>query len=569
MTAFVPLSISARIADVLSRHAKDIFGLMGNGNAYFLDAAEAAGLTFHAVRHEVAAVAAADAYYRVSGRLAIATTTYGAGFTNAVTSLAEAARAGIPVVLVAGDAPSAGVRAWDVDQTGLAAAVGVPTFTATADDAGRVTEQAVRHALANRTAVVLAIPYDLATEPVVEYDDGLSPSVDPTPQQFAPDAGALARAAALLAGAKRPLLLAGRGARLSEAGDALSRLAERLGALTAGTALARRFFSEGPRDLGIAGGFGTESAAAIMADADVVLVAGAGLNQFTMRFGQLFGPAATVIQVDVSSGPTHPRVDLFLRGDARSTAEQLINLLPDHRHGSYTWPGVSAEVVTEALHRHAGTGYAGDGRLDPRSVAAALDGLLPKDRVVVQDGGHFIGWAPMFWDVPGPHALNMVGTAFQSIGLGLASAVGAGAAVPESTVVLATGDGGLLMALADLESVIRTVRSGVIVVFNDSAYGAEIHQYGSLGVTEQPMLIPDVDFAGLAQALGAQASTVRSLEDLSAVSRWAEAGAQGVLLLDCKISGSVRAPYMEEVMEAAAAARTAAVSHPRLRPSVT
>src|SRR5690606_34283798 len=144
-----------------------------------------------------------------------------------------------------------------------------------------------------------------------------------------------------------------------------------------------------------------------------------------------------------------------------------------------------------------GEDAAPDGLLDPRAVARTLDTIIPKNRVVVQDGGHFIGWGPMYWGVPGPHALNLVGTAYQSIGLGLASAVGAGAAAPESTIVLASGDGGFLMGLADLESVIRSVRSGIIVIYNDAAYGAEIHQYGSIGLHEGPMLIPDVDFAAV------------------------------------------------------------------------
>ena len=156
------LTVSGRVAQVLSSYLSDVFGVMGNGNVYFLDAAEKLGLRFSPVRHEGAAIAAADAYYRTSGRLAAGTTTYGPGYTNALTALAEAVQAQIPVVLVTGDAPSSGARPQDVDQAAIAAGLGAATFTVTRDAAGSITQQAVEYALTKRTAVVIAIPYDLA-----------------------------------------------------------------------------------------------------------------------------------------------------------------------------------------------------------------------------------------------------------------------------------------------------------------------------------------------------------------------------------------------------------------------
>jgi len=163
----------------------------------------------------------------------------------------------------------------------------------------------------------------------------------------------------------------------------------------------------------------------------------------------------------------------------------------------------------------------------------------------VQDGGHFLGWAPSYWRIPAPDRLIMVGTAYQSIGLGFPSAVGAAVALPATTVVLCTGDGGGLMALADFETFVRTARSGVVVVFNDAAYGAELHQYGSLD--HGAMLIPEVDFAGVGRSLGATAATVGSLADLAALELWS---GEGVLVLDCRISREVVAPYLREWMHA-------------------
>ncbi|WP_426939264.1 thiamine pyrophosphate-binding protein [Pseudarthrobacter sp. S3] len=546
------LTVSGRVAQVLSSYLSDVFGVMGNGNVYFLDAAEKQGLRFSPVRHEGAAIAAADAYYRASGRLAAGTTTYGPGYTNALTALAEAVQAQIPVVLVTGDAPSSGARPQDVDQAAIAAGLGAATFTVTRDAAGSITQQAVEYALTRRTAVVIAIPYDLAALEAAEEE---------LPAPRAPKVtddvdGSLGQAARLLAGAKRPLILAGRGAHLAVAGPELRELADRLGALTAGTALALNLL-KGEGYLGVAGGFGTDTAAGLMGEADVVLVAGASLSSFTMRFGHLLGPDSTVIQIDTGLQPTHPRVDLFVSADAKSAAGRLLQLLDDSASAD-AWRAEARRRLAEGPGHQEGSDETPDGRLDPRSLATALDAVLPERRTVVQDGGHFVGWAPMYWRIPRPQDLVMVGTAYQAIGLGLASAVGAARALEDGrTLVLASGDGGFLMGLSDLESLIGAASSAVVVIYNDAAYGAEIHQYGSQGLTEKPMLIPEVDFSGIARALGAESAIIRSLADLAALTDWIDAGAKGTFVADCRITSSVRAPWLTEWMKAKQEAKAA------------
>jgi len=546
------LTVSGRVAQVLSSYVSDVFGVMGNGNVYFLDAAEKQGLRFTPVRHEGAAIAAADAYYRASGRLAAGTTTYGPGYTNALTALAEAVQAQIPVVLVTGDAPTSGARPWDVDQAAIAAGLGAATFTVTRDAAGAVTRQAVEYALTRRTAVVLAIPYDLAA---LEAEDEDLP--EPSALKVTDDGGRdLARVARLLAGARRPLILAGRGAHLAGAGPELRELADRIGALTAGTALALNLLN-GEGYLGVAGGFGTDTAAGLMGEADVVLVAGASLSPFTMRFGHLLGPDSILIQIDISVEPTNPRVDLFVQADAKAAATQLLALI-DVEAAAQGWRSEASRRLASGPSHDAGSAETLDGRLDPRALATALDTVLPERRTVVQDGGHFIGWAPMYWNIPRPQDLVMVGTAYQTIGLGLASAVGAARAVEDDrTLVLASGDGGFLMGLSDLESLIGAARSAIVVIYNDAAYGAEIHQYGSQGLTEKPMLIPEVDFSGVARSLGAESAVIRCLDDLTALQDWIDAGARGTFVADCRISSSIRAPWLTEWMNATRAAKAA------------
>ncbi|MDQ1131333.1 thiamine pyrophosphate-binding protein [Microbacterium sp. SORGH_AS_0888] len=544
-------SVSAHVATTLARHVDHVFGVMGNGNAYFLDAIETAtDATYTAMRHEAGGVAAADAYFRASGRLAAATATYGAGFTNVLTALAEAVQARVPLVLVVGDEPTSGPRPWDVDQVALASAVGARTYTAGRTDAAATTVIAIEHALSYRVPVVLAIPYDVA-----RLEAGEAPE---TPEPVVPAAAGagtefsratLTSMAEAFAEARHPLLLAGRGAHLSGAGPALGALADATGALTTTTALGRGLFPDARYDLGVAGGFGAEGAMALVREADVAIVFGASLNQFTMRFGELFAPGTRVFQVDVAPTATHPHVGGYVRGDAADIARTLVERLRDLSAAPSGWR--ERVDLSSARAHDAGDGIAPDGRLDPRSAAARIGELLPADRVVVSDGGHFIGWANMYWPVAAPDRMLMVGTAYQSIGLGFPSVPGAALARPTSTVVLSTGDGGGLMALADLESAVRVAGGrGLAVVWNDAAYGAEVNLYGLKGLAEAPMRIPEVDFAGLTRAVGARGETIRRVEDLEVLGEWADtpASERPFLLLDLRVSERVIAPYQQEII---------------------
>lgn len=614
-----PTTLTRALARALAQHSKASFGLMGNGNAHLIEDLAAEGVSYTAVRHEAGTVAAADAYTRVSGELAIATTTYGAGFTNTLTALAEAAQARTPMLVVVGDAPSTGPRPWDVDQEMLAAALGVRTHTLSITNIERTVERAVAYATHARRPVVLGIPYDIVSahavappapkpqrqpegidlsDPAVlatlaasvsqheaaqtaAQDVAIDAALDAT--RGAPLQGGLAAvhasgaapahqietAAHALIEAEHPLILAGHGAHLSGASAELGALAGTLGAVTATTALGRGIFPNAQYDLGVAGGFGQTAAMAVVAQADVVVVVGASLNQFTMRFGELFAPGTIVIRIDAEqvAAPVtkHPITHQLLQGDARATvtalthaieAERARTLLEHERHGDWAIPRGTEpwrEQVTGlepggALRvRDTGEGVCADGRLDPRTVAARIAKLLPADRHVTTDGGHFLGWANMYWPVASPERMVMVGTAYQTIGLGFSTVAGVATAAPGTTTVLSTGDGGGLMALADLETAIRVSPSCVIVVWNDAAYGAEVHLYGEMGLDQGPMLIPDVDFAGVATALGGQGVRVTQLSDLEALAEWTDAGAEGTILLDCRVSRSIVAEYQREI----------------------
>ncbi|MGC0143426.1 thiamine pyrophosphate-binding protein [Pseudactinotalea sp. Z1732] len=584
-------TVSIAVAEVISERAGHLFGLLGNGNAHLVSHLTSSGFPFTSARHEVATVTMADSYHRATGQIAAATTTYGAGFTNTYTGLAEAARARVPLVLITGDAPSTGLRTFDIDQTAAAAAVGVATLTVTPADAAALTHHAFDLALQTRRPVVLAIPHDLATVPLPDADQPAhrAPSAEtpgehadpgtrtgqkppPLPAPIgppAPSAEELDRIAEALRAARRPLILAGRGTVLARAGHDVRALGDRLGALFMTSVMAASVI-DSPWNLGIAGGFTRAHRLDVARRADVVLVLGASLNPFQTRYGTLVAEGTRVIRVDDESPADHPMVTDAVHANLVPVVRGLLERLRQADEAR-TWRAHVPQVATaqfrsaqidraeftpaelaapEGTGTAAGVEFCTDGRLNPRVVAAALDGILPADRSVVTDGGNFIGWAPMYFSVPDPHAMVLLGTAFQSIGLGFGSAAGVAAARPDRTTVLVTGDGGALMGLADLETLMRTAHRAVVVVFNDAAYGAELHQYAAAGLHDAAMRIDEVDFAALGRAFGAEGIQARTLADLDVLRQWLATHTEGVFILDVSISTEVVADFLAASLEA-------------------
>lgn len=541
-------TVSTAVAEVAAERSGAIFGLMGSGNVHVVGHLTATGAVYVRMRHEAGTVAAAQAHHLASGRIATATTTYGAGFTNTLTALAEARLARVPLVLIAGEGPSTGLRWWDVDQEALAGALDVPVVRVHPDGAAATARYAYDLAEADRTPVVLFLPHDLATEP--DTATRVLPPIErpAAPQVAREQVAEVAEVGALLRSAERPLLLLGRGVRLAGAGDLLRRVGDRLGALLATSAMAAGL-PDSPWDLGIAGGFSSPRSWELITAADVVLAVGIGLNDFQDRRGRLLAGAREVIQVDLRPVATHGRVTRYLRADAAAFAAALLAELHDDvgapARVRVTWRDRAPHSAEDLRADLSGLAeHAEDGRLDPRLVARRLAELLPPDRALVHDGGQFVGWMPQYARVGDPSELILVGTAFQSIGLGSSSAVGAAHARPDRTTVLVTGDGGGLMALPDLVTFLTEARSGVVVVFNDAAYGAELHQYAVQGVHSAGMLLEEVDFAALTRPFGAEGHRVTRLADLDVLADWVQAGARGVLVLDVAVTRTVAADFL-------------------------
>jgi acetolactate synthase I/II/III large subunit len=548
------------------------FGVVGNGNFLAVAGLMAGGVRYVAARHEGGAVAMADAYYRATGDVAVCTTTYGPGLTNTATGLAEAVKHRSGVLLLSGDQPTGGPRPIDIDQRAFAAALGARTVRVTDPATARGTVAcALELARGGPRPVVLSLPADLlgADVPgqtaVLTRGDTLLPGGHPrTPDGPEPPA-VLARAARqavfpvfvaaevdatldALASARRPLLLAGLGAYRSGAAQPIAALADRLGALLTTTVMADGLYRDSPWSLGICGGFASPRAAGIIGEADVVVAFGASLNDFTLHGGTLLDPGATLVQVDLDAAPTVSRVDLCVTGDAAQVASALLDGAQARGLAASGWRGeVAADIGLAGWEREPYDDASTASRIDPRSLSLALAGLLPAERTLVMDGGHFVGWPAMYWPAADPSALVFTGAAFQTIGLGFAGAVGATVGRTDRTTVVALGDGGALMGLPELETLIRVSHSALVVIFNDAAYGAEVHMYRPLVTDTSPATFGDTDFAAVARSFGAKAATVRTIADLAGLRAWRQAGCHGTYLLDCKVVPEVVAKYLSDL----------------------
>jgi thiamine pyrophosphate-dependent acetolactate synthase large subunit-like protein len=521
---------------VVALGGHEVLTLLGSGNYAVTAALREAGARVTTLRHEGAVLTAADAVARVSGGFAVATLHQGPGLTNAVTGLAEAVKSRTPLLVLAADTAGAAVRSnFRLDQASVAASVGagVERLHGPAS-ALEDTARAVHRALTERRPFVLMMPLDVQAAVLPEP---ALPAPRALPGPVRPDPAAVAAAAELLAEAQRPVLLAGRGA--AGSADLLEELAAATGALLATTAVAGGMFAGSPFDLGISGGFASPRSAELLASADLVLALGASLTMWTTRHGRLIGPGARVVQVDVDPaalGANQP-VALGVLGDVGATARDLLEELRRREHR----PAAREPVTGASWRDEPFQDASGDGLVDPRALCRALDELLP-ERTLVVDSGHAMGWAPMHLRLPRDGGFVFT-QGFQSVGLGLATAVGAALARPDRLVAVFLGDGGALMSLGELETVARLGLRMAVVVLDDAAYGAEVHHFGADDPAVDLVRFPETGFAGVAAALGFDAWTVRSVGDLEPLRAWS---GDRPVLLDAKVVPDVVADWLAE-----------------------
>ncbi|MDB5504373.1 MAG: hypothetical protein JWR89_4275 [Tardiphaga sp.] len=541
--------VARAIADI---GAKRCFGLVGGANFKVTLGLTELGVEFVAARHEGGAVSMADVAARLTRDLTVVSVTAGPGLTNAITGIGECAKSDTPLLVLAGDVVTGDTQsAFAFKQSELVHAVGgIWRQIADPETAYADTWQAASLALRARKPVVLSLPVNVQEVMVVAPFGKKHPPVTANPPL---NAAKLEELVATIRASKKPLILAGHGAVVADAEPLLIALADRLGALVATSVQAHGMFSGHPWNLGIAGGFSSPAAAELIAQSDMILAFGMSLNMWTTKKGKLISEVAQLVQIDVEKGRigVHRPVDLELEGDAAAVATAVLAALGgDGADAGWRTPAVAEVMKTRSNRQLAYDDTSDAEHIDPRTLSKAVDDILPKHRTIVVDGGHFVGWVARYLSVPDYRGW-CIPIAFQSIGLGLAGAIGAAVVQPDRLTVLAVGDGGFLMAIAELETAVRLKKRICIFIYNDSAYSAEVHHFVPEGYSAAMAQFPVTDFAAIARGYGADGVVVRTLADLAPLQRWVDDGAQGVFVVDGRINPALVADWYRDLFGAA------------------
>lgn len=531
---------SAYILDALGAEGvSTLFGLVGEGNADLIDATNDHDIDFRYARHEQSAVSMADGYARSTGRVAACTLTHGPGVTNGATGLAAADRDNVPLVVLIGD------TGFDGRETSLQY-LDHGTFTEpisayqtrieTTETIPETLRRAFAKARVRRGPAIVEIPGDI--QEGAAPDEAYEPRPS-TAQRIRPDPDRLDAAVRVLEEADRPVILAGGGARAADAADALTDLADALGAPIATTYFARGLFdADHPYHSGIAGTFMTPANDALVRNADAVLTVGAQLSGKSTRYGALYADA-DVIQIDVDADAIgrHRDPDVGILGDATATVAALADRVaanPDR--ASSVAETVAAEGRVIQFDERSDGPY-----VDPRALTLAVSDRTAGTAIVAVDSGNNTGFPAVFHELDAGGQMLVNGN-FGTMGYALPAALGAQYADPERDVICYTGDGAFLQIVQEVETAVRLGLSPVVVVLNDASYGIIRHrqqrEYGRDTAAEYD----SPDFATVARGLGAHAATVRSTDDLAVLDDFLAEKPGRPLVLDARTNPDVSRP---------------------------
>jgi thiamine pyrophosphate-dependent acetolactate synthase large subunit-like protein len=550
------MRVGEAIGDAIVAEGIDIaFGLIGEGNiAVAQRLGENPGVRWYAARREDAVVSMADGYMRRSGvDVGFATVTCGPGFTNAVTAIAEARKAGTPLVVLTGDTPrEEPLHPQAIDEHTFAAATGAGVHQVRSPvTAVEDVELAFRRARRERRPIVLILSADYADQlysgPPAENDARMHAL---SPDRASPSNAILSEVADAAGTAERPVILAGRGAFRAGASNALTELAEQLGAPLATTLRARGLFAGHRLEVGMAGGFPDGLANELLQGADLVLAFGTSLSDQTTKAGALFNADDVVLfDPDPEACVSRIRPRRAFAADVRVAAEALRHTIANRSDRAARRARLETTLTALAERRSADNGSAQETeRFDAMVLAMTIDALAPASRNVVVDLGYFTPEACRHVAVNAPgrfiYTVN-----FGSIGLSLATAAGASIADPQVPTLALVGDGGLLMSIGELETIGRYRLPVTVVVFDDSALGIEYHALRLRQGDPHLAAFPPVDFASVARAFGIEAVTVHSAHELHQACSGSEVW-QAPFLIDARVDGTVETDWLRELVDA-------------------
>jgi acetolactate synthase I/II/III large subunit len=503
------LTLHQGLAHALAGHGvRHLYGLVGDANLFMVNAYVEGGMgRYVACTHEAHAVLAAIGFAQATGRTGVATITHGPALTNVCTALAEAARGGIPLVVLCGDtAPGDLQHLQNIDQREVVASTGAEFIEMRSPETAISDLNRAFHMAAHRRCpVVFNMRVDLQWADLGAGADTVVPVPEVT---LAPASGeALEEAVGMLASARRPLILAGRGAASPEARAALLELAARIEAPLATTLKAQGLFHGAPFNIGICGGLSHPVASEVIMQSDCILAFGASLSKHTTEEGA-YTKGTRVVQIlpDIQETPRLDQPTLRLIGDIAGTARAMTDLL---NMAEIPGSGATDDDLAARL-RDQDNEFAAlpdpvetaAGTIDMVYALRRLHQALPEERVLVADLGRFVTTA---WrNLPVTRPADLIYTShFGAIGCGLGQAIGAATAVTDRPTVLVAGDGGFtLSGLSELVTALREGTDMVVIVCNDQSYGAEHVQFTNRKMNPALSMIAKIDFAQVAQSLG-------------------------------------------------------------------
>ena len=528
------------VLDAIAAEGCDtLFGIIGEGNAHLLDAVHDHDVTFTQGRHEQAAVTMADGYARTTRGVAVCTLTHGPGVTNGSTGIAAADRDNVPIVVLIGDTSIEGreTSLQYLDHTAFGGPISAyQTRIETTETIPEGIRRAFDRARTESGPVLVEIPGDVQAGPAPE--EPYVPKRRPR-QRVRPPSEQLAEAVELLEAAENPAILAGGGARRSDAGELIVTFAEHLGAPIATTYFGRTVVSESHRlASGIGGTFMTPANDELLRDADVVVAVGAKLSGKTTRYGELYADA-DVIQIDIDEAAigTHQDPTLGIVGDAAETVAALterVSAAPDRADRV-------AEAIASAPLPWADGFESTAEEIDPREVTLELSDRVPDDAIVTVGSGNNTGFPAVFHETTDESEMFVNGN-FGTMGYSLPAALGAQVGAPDRVVVCYTGDGALLQVLQELETGVRLGLPVIVAVLNDRSYGIIRHRQNLEFGRETASTYDSADFVEIARGFGANAAVVRQAHELDVVDEFLASDPDVPLVLDARTVPSVARP---------------------------
>jgi len=520
-------NVAGLIVELLAANGIDtVFGIPGVHNIELYRGLSAAGLRHILVRHEQSAGFAADGFARLTGRPAAAFVISGPGVTNIATALAQAYSDSIPMLVIAATPVRDSLgKHWGVlhelpDQRELAAQVtGLARTAYSAQDVLDHLRAMFASFRAGRARpAYLGVPLDLLAEPTLQRAERFAVGAR-LPQPAASD---IERAVRLLQSARKPLIIAGGGAR--GAGQVLRQLVVALDGYLVTTSAAKGIVSEShPASLGASLPYGPTRELA--AAADVWLAVGTELSETDLYTSLKLARTGRLIRIDIDPAKLadHYAPDVAIQGDARACLEAIAAAVTAHAGWrSEAGPATTYRTAIDAQAGHYWRGCMG--------AVRALRAALPADAAVFADMTQiaYCGVYAFAADRPG---VWFMPSGFGTLGYALPAAIGAKLAQPQRAVVALAGDFGLQFTLAELSTAVELELPLPVIVWNNAALAQIRDDMQRAGIAPLAVVARNPDFQALARACGAEAVQVSDAAQLGS-SVQAALGRRGPTLIE-------------------------------------